>query len=387
MKTLCDQQLVDELRKKCNLIKKRLWISSPYVGKKKPFYQILGDKWKREKGIDFRLLVDYSNPNNFNFDTLKHLFEFNNKKFSIRTLTSLHAKIYIFDDECLVTSANLTPTAYQYRCEIGIFLDKEESKTAINIFNSYWIESKELLKSEIKKIKGSVPKIKDGNEFVFGFKKRNKLPEFEESQGWLKLQGYSSAKDSEKLGDFKISKNSEIQNYSFLGTPRGSKLKENDTVILLRMYRMDGRPIRAIYGRAKVDIPNRKSKLNLLNYIDKISNTKDKEEKKRIEESIKHWSQGFWIKDLELIIGDTDRFIDFHKLQDSNGNRLINPLSISSKSHITLNDNELKIINKELDKRLPKKRKLFNPQGIWLNKYLSKKDKIKKENFRIKDTK
>lgn len=386
MKTLCDQELVDELRKKGDSIKKRLWISSPYVGKKKPLFQILGNKWKKEENIDFKLLVDYSNPNNCNFDTLKNLFDLNKKKFSIRTLTSLHAKIYIFDDECLVTSANLTPTAFEYRCEIGIFLNKEESNTAIKIFNSYWNESKELSQFDIKKIKGGVPKVKNGNEFKSGFKKRNKLPKFDESQGWLKLLGYSDKKRRQK--NFLIRKNSPIYKYSFLGTPNGSTLKENDIVILLRLAYKNKKPAQLIYGRARVDIPQKDSNLDLREFKSKIIKNKkilSDEDFKNALESINEWNNGFWIKDLELIQGDENDFIDLNDLKDNNGKRLIEKSSTSNKSHIRLNDFKLKIINEELDERLPKNKKKYNPKGIWLNNCLLKSDEINKEDFRIQN--
>jgi len=115
MNTLYDQDLVDELRKRCDSIEKRLWICSPYIGKIDPIYQIIGDKWNRYNKIDFRLLVDYSNPNNFNYETLEHLLNLNKKNFRLKSLVALHAKIYIFDNECLVTSANLSPTAFECR--------------------------------------------------------------------------------------------------------------------------------------------------------------------------------------------------------------------------------------------------------------------------------
>ncbi len=56
----------------------------------------------------------------------------------VRSLRGLHAKIYIIDDNVLLTSANLTATAFSKRYEIGCLLEKIGAKNTISIYESWW---------------------------------------------------------------------------------------------------------------------------------------------------------------------------------------------------------------------------------------------------------
>ena len=56
----------------------------------------------------------------------------------IATLPGVHAKIYIIDDQAIVTSANLTETAFTKRREIGLLPSASESAQTIDIFQSWW---------------------------------------------------------------------------------------------------------------------------------------------------------------------------------------------------------------------------------------------------------
>ncbi len=66
--------------------------------------------------------------------TLKRLLD----RDPVKTLRGLHAKIYIVDDQAIVTSANLTETAFTKRREIGILLGATESNEIITIVNTWW---------------------------------------------------------------------------------------------------------------------------------------------------------------------------------------------------------------------------------------------------------
>ena len=69
-----------------------------------------------ENDIDLRVITDIE-TGFIRHDTFDDFIE--NHPNSIRTLKSLHTKIYIVDDWCLVSSANLTGTAFSKRYEIG----------------------------------------------------------------------------------------------------------------------------------------------------------------------------------------------------------------------------------------------------------------------------
>lgn len=164
MKTLFRDTLSKEIIKKSNEVKNRIWISSPYIGGEKSVLGILGYKFRSIEDIDLRLLVDISDINNCIYQTLNSLIGFG---FQIKTLLGLHAKIYIFDDECVITSANLTGRAFTMKNEIGIALDKTESKSAIQIFEYYYKHGKVIDKfsdSEISKQKMKRGNKNDGNE-------------------------------------------------------------------------------------------------------------------------------------------------------------------------------------------------------------------------------
>jgi len=59
----------------------------------------------------------------------------------IKHLRGLHAKIYILDGIALITSANLTETAFTKRHEVGIFLNSDAIKEMVAIFEKWWESS------------------------------------------------------------------------------------------------------------------------------------------------------------------------------------------------------------------------------------------------------
>lgn len=115
---LYEQKLIDTLRNRCDKAKKRIWIASPYIGHLKDIRKIIGGRWMLPS-VDCRILTD-AEAGFIRKDTFD---EFTNYQVEIRSLYSLHAKIYIVDDWCLVTSANLTDSAFFCRFEMGVALD------------------------------------------------------------------------------------------------------------------------------------------------------------------------------------------------------------------------------------------------------------------------
>jgi hypothetical protein len=57
----------------------------------------------------------------------------------IHGLRGLHAKIYIVDDTALVTSANLTGTAFSRRYEIGEWRNGECAAKVIDLYEDWWL--------------------------------------------------------------------------------------------------------------------------------------------------------------------------------------------------------------------------------------------------------
>ena len=129
---LSGQSLVDTLREHCDQAKERIWIASPYIGTFKDVQKIIGENWMRTH-IDFRVLTDVESGF-IRRDTYTQFKESSNTE--IRSLLSLHAKIYLIDDWCLLTSANLTGMAFSARHEVGQVVSGIQQ--VVTLFVQWW---------------------------------------------------------------------------------------------------------------------------------------------------------------------------------------------------------------------------------------------------------
>src|SRR5882762_10146231 len=134
MKIATDKRLSTELRAMAHGVHRRLWISSPYVGGWSATKCLLDIVWRENHKVDVRLLTDIKNECWLNPDTIEQFRACG----AIKHLRGLHAKLFIVDDQALLTSANLTRRAFTQRCEIGTFLDKAEATQVIKIFDNWW---------------------------------------------------------------------------------------------------------------------------------------------------------------------------------------------------------------------------------------------------------
>lgn len=159
---LSEQLQINVLRDKCNNVQKRIWIASPYIGALKDVQKIIGGKWLLPS-IDCRILTDIDNG----FIRKDTFDEFISNQIDIRSLDSLHAKIYLIDDWCLVTSANLTGTAFLCRYEMGIATD--EVKEVENTFLRWWKIARQV-KSFPKQLQKALMDYQDGHSFKKKFK-------------------------------------------------------------------------------------------------------------------------------------------------------------------------------------------------------------------------
>lgn len=132
---LTTQDLVDTLRQKCDQAKERIWIVSPFIGHLKGVQQIIGGQWMKDS-VDFCVITD--NETGFiRQDTFDMFSQFG----EVCSLKSVHAKMYIVDDWCLITSANLTATAFSRRHEVGTVLEREAVDDAVKLFCELWDKS------------------------------------------------------------------------------------------------------------------------------------------------------------------------------------------------------------------------------------------------------
>ena len=148
MKIIHGQQLVKELRKLSDSVTKRLWIAVPYIGSPTSVRRILGKEWFDSPSVNVKLLTDTSDLSCIDTETLQHFHD----RGQVKTLAGLHAKIYIVDDTCLVTSANLTNTAFSKRHEIGILSNSNQAQKVIETFNDWWKQSVNVKPDQLNKI-------------------------------------------------------------------------------------------------------------------------------------------------------------------------------------------------------------------------------------------
>src|SRR3954471_3341271 len=103
MQILHGAALGKELRNLSDNAKHRVWIASPYIGRWPAVSALLGGNWWLSSTILLQVLTDVENPTNVNRGTLMRLLN----RGPVRSLPGMHAKIYVVDDQAIVTSANL----------------------------------------------------------------------------------------------------------------------------------------------------------------------------------------------------------------------------------------------------------------------------------------
>jgi len=164
---LSGQHLVNALREHCDQAKERIWIASPYIGNFKDVQKIIGGNWMRSH-VDFRVLTDVESGF-IRHDTYTQFKESPNTE--IRSLLSLHAKIYLIDDWCLLTSANLTGMAFSARHEVGQVLSGIER--VVTLFDQWWQKAQ-----AVSSLPPSPSKTLTNREDSIKYKALYKLPKY-----------------------------------------------------------------------------------------------------------------------------------------------------------------------------------------------------------------
>ena len=193
MKTIQGAQLGKELRALSDRARSRAWIVSPYIGRWPAITALLGGNWWRGIQPELKVITDVSEPRNVNRGTLLRFID----RGFVKNIPGVHAKIYIFDDQAIVTSANLTETAFTKRREIGLLLNEEESKETIRIFEVWWQLAAELTPQQFASIeqatKGESSPEPDGE----ALKSLWSLPDQPESRN------FASTKETEKASNYR----------------------------------------------------------------------------------------------------------------------------------------------------------------------------------------
>jgi phosphatidylserine/phosphatidylglycerophosphate/cardiolipin synthase-like enzyme len=134
MNTLHGAGLAMTLRKLSERATQRVWIVSPYIGRWPAVSALLGGTWWLGSTVTLQVITDVSEAGNVHRGTLLRLLN----RGLVKTLPGVHAKIYIVDDQAIVTSANLTQTTFTKRREIVVLLEGREATDTIGLFKTCW---------------------------------------------------------------------------------------------------------------------------------------------------------------------------------------------------------------------------------------------------------
>jgi phosphatidylserine/phosphatidylglycerophosphate/cardiolipin synthase-like enzyme len=136
---LTEKELYPEVKKRSKQTKNILWVCSPYLGTNA--HEIFSEEIAKNPPKDIRLLFRLEkrlvekgmvNPNEIEY------FQMHIKNCQIRTNSIFHSKIYIFDDSALVTSANLSKTAFEKSIEAGVILTGQQVEKVKRRFERLW---------------------------------------------------------------------------------------------------------------------------------------------------------------------------------------------------------------------------------------------------------
>ena len=152
-KFLSCTELYEAIQQKSSQTKEILWVSSVHLGF--GAHKIFSQEIVKNPPSDIRFVfplndmtVKRGEINPYEIQYLKERFKDESVKANDRT----YSNIYIFDNSALITSANLTKTAFENNIEVGVMLDDSEVDKIKSFFNqNLWQNAKPI--SDLKKQK------------------------------------------------------------------------------------------------------------------------------------------------------------------------------------------------------------------------------------------
>lgn len=175
MELLTGDELLYVFNELCKNAVERFWVVSPFLG---DWSALVKEVFKEDifkRNLKVKLITDISNTKGIDKETLRKFID----NGDVKTLEGLHAKLYIIDNKVLITSANLSETAFCRRYEIGTVTDLSEELN--QKFSEWWELSNEVKLDDIKtKEYNYTPSIEASNGFFL--KPLWRLPEVEEKE-------------------------------------------------------------------------------------------------------------------------------------------------------------------------------------------------------------
>jgi hypothetical protein len=231
------------VRKLSDEARSRAWIVSPYIGRWPAVSALLGGNWWLGTMLDLRVITDTTDPLNANRGTLLHFVD----RGTVKSIPGVHAKVYIFDSQVLLTSANLTETAFTKRREIGTLLSAEESAEAIQIFETWWRLAQDLDASVLSELE------KSGNIEVFPEPEGEGLTPLWPLPSRPPAEQFAGSREIQRISNYRQF----LKNYRDISSiyesvqrvwPDAPLFLEVDAFLNYLFHEADGRPSFAFYG-------------------------------------------------------------------------------------------------------------------------------------------
>ena len=257
---LSGQSLVDTLREHCDQATKRIWIASPYIGSFKDVQKIIGGNWMRSH-IDFRVLTDVESGF-IRHDTYTGFIASPNTE--IRSLFNLHAKIYLIDDWCLLTSANLTGMAFSARHEVGQVVSGPEQ--VVKLFDQWWKKAQ-----AVSSVPKSLPKSLADREDLPKPKRLYNLPQYTSGASDQFLKKCDQFKEFASLYESVTGRNQQMVSNGF------TLYEEVDYFFNFLYHRHPDKPSKE-YTKEVRSLSRRRVKQEILRYFELMSMSYESEE-------------------------------------------------------------------------------------------------------------
>jgi len=152
-KFLSCSELYQTIQKKSSEAKEILWVCSPYLGL--DAHEVFSQEILRNPLSDVRFVFRLNDVSVKSGEVNPYEIQYFMEHFkgsSIKSHDNFHSKIYIFDNSALITSANLTKTAFESNIEVGVMLDDPQVDEVKRFFDlSLWQTAKPI--GDLRKFK------------------------------------------------------------------------------------------------------------------------------------------------------------------------------------------------------------------------------------------
>jgi hypothetical protein len=146
-------ELYETIQQKSSEAKEILWVCSPYLGLNA--HEVFSQEILRNPLSDVRFVFRLNDISVRSGEVNPYEIQYFMEHFkgsSVKSHENFDSKIYIFDDSALITSANLTKTAFESNIEVGVILDGPQVDEVKRFFDqSLWQTAKPI--GDLRKFK------------------------------------------------------------------------------------------------------------------------------------------------------------------------------------------------------------------------------------------